>query len=215
MSKEKTSPQRRNPALRVGAGLLAHWQVVASGVLLAGGVTGLAATYEDYCGMTDLAYAPAEVRDAIEDAAAESGFRPGIIAAQLETESHWRTGVSSHAGAQGLAQFTPETWEIWGRGGDIVDPHDSIEAQGRYLAYLKDRLEPYAENEQELMQVTLAGYNAGPGAVEEFKGVPPYGETQNYVKKISELSTTKYKTTCDPDPRFSYEELSYPIRPEN
>lgn len=193
------------------AGFLAHWQIVASAVLLGAGVTGLAATYEDYCGMTDLAYAPAEVRDELQRASEESGVRTGVLASQLETESHWRVGVASHAGAQGLAQFTPETWEMWGQGGKITDPEDSIKAQGHYLAYLRERLAPLADSEDELVDLMLAGYNAGPGAVEHYKGIPPYGETQEYVKKIDALASSKYKVTCDPDPQFSQAQISYPV----
>lgn len=197
---------RRNPALRVGAGILAHWQVLASGLLLGAGVVGLHETYEDYCGQTDLTYAPNEVRDALELASEESGFRTGIIASQVETESDWRTGASSHAGAKGLAQFTDETWAMYGQG-DPTDPAASIAAQGRYLDYLKERLAPFAHNDDELLRVVLAGYNAGPAAVEEYKGIPPFGETQAYVTKITELADTKYKVTCDPDPQFSKEKL--------
>lgn len=204
---QKTSP--RNPLLRAGAALLAHWQILASGVLLTAGVVGLNATYEDYCGQTDLTYAPAELRDSIELASEESGYRPGVIASQLETESGWRSGVSSHAGAKGLAQFTDDTWEMYGQG-DSTDPHQSIAAQGRYLAYLKERLAPYASNDDELLRVVLAGYNAGPGAVEEYEGIPPFGETQAYVEKITRLADTKYKVTCSPDPAFSEEKLSTP-----
>ncbi len=199
--------RRRNPALRVGAALLTHWQVLAAGGLLATGVVGLSNSYEDYCGQTDLAYAPAEVHGAIDDAAARSGFRAGVIAAQLETESHWRTDVSSHAGAKGLAQFTDVTWEQFGEGGNVLDPQDAIEAQGRYLAYLKERLRPLAHSDQELQNLVLAAYNAGPTAVEHHKGIPPYGETQEYVKKINSLAGTKYKVTCTPDSKYTQEEL--------
>lgn len=209
MNKQSSAPSRtqRNPALRTVAAVLAHWQILASGVLLTAGVVGLHQTYPDYCGQTDLTYAPAEVRDAIELASEESGYRPGIIAAQLETESHWRAGVSSQAGAKGLAQFTDETWARYGHG-DPTNPADSIAAQGRYLAYLKHRFEPLAHgNDDELLKLVLAGYNAGPAAVEENKGIPPYAETQDYVRKITELSNTKYKTTCEPDPSFRQSKL--------
>ncbi|MFW0179721.1 transglycosylase SLT domain-containing protein [Rothia sp. P7208] len=206
MTAEKTS---RSPFIvRIFSGLLAHWQVIASAGLLAGGVAGLAATYTDYCGETDLTYAPVVIHEDLKRASEESGIRTGFLAAQLETESHWRVEASSHAGAQGLAQFTPDTWEIWGQG-DISNPHASVRAQGKYLAYLKERLAPLAKTPQELQDFVFAGYNAGPGAVEEYRGVPPYGETQNYVKSINKLASSKYKVTCDPDPHYSVEKLKY------
>ncbi|MGV3103868.1 lytic transglycosylase domain-containing protein [Rothia sp. 32237D007AR] len=198
MTSERTKPSL---ALRLGAGLVAHWQIVASAVLMSAGVVGLSATYEDYCGQTDLTYAPPQLWDDIEAAAEVSGFRAGLLAAQLETESGWVTTAQSHAGAHGLAQFTQDTWDIWGKG-DINSPEDSIAAQGRYLAYLSEYLAPYVSDEASLQDIVLAGYNAGPGAVEEFGGIPPYFETQNYVIKIDELASTKYAVTCVPDPSF-------------
>lgn len=199
-------PTKRNPLLRAGAGLLAHWQVTASAVLLTAGVAGLSATYEDYCGQTDLTFAPTQLHDDIMAAAGVAGMRPGVLAAQLETESHWVSVAQSHAGAKGLAQFTEDTWDIWGEG-DINDPAASIAAQGRYLAYLADRLEPYAKDGLTLQDVTLAGYNAGPGAVEEFEGIPPYFETQNYVVKIDELANSKYAVTCSPSQEYRQAKL--------
>ncbi|MDO4897707.1 MAG: lytic transglycosylase domain-containing protein [Rothia sp. (in: high G+C Gram-positive bacteria)] len=197
---------QRNPLLRAGAALLAHWQVVGSAVLMTAGVTGLSATYQDYCGQTDLTFAPTELRDDIEAAAKVAGMRPGVLAAQLETESHWVNSAESHAGAKGLAQFTDDTWEIWGQG-DISDPAASIAAQGRYLAYLSERLAPYAKDGVSLQDVVLAGYNAGPGNVEEHGGIPPFFETQNYVVKIDELADSKYQVTCSPSHEFKQEKL--------
>lgn len=194
-------------ALRVGAGLLAHWHILSSALLMGVGVVGLSATYEDYCGRTDLTYAPTELREDIQQASQVAGFRAGVLAAQLETESHWQLSAHSHAGAHGLAQFTQDTWDIWGQG-DIDSPKDSIAAQGRYLAYLSERLAPYATNETPLQDIVLAGYNAGPGAVEEYKGIPPYFETQNYVAKIDELAASKYAVTCSPSPDFKQAKLT-------
>lgn len=202
-----SEPEQRKPLVRVGAGLLAHWQVVASAVLMTAGVAGLSATYEDYCGQTDLTFAPTDLRDDIEAAAQVAGMRPGVLAAQLETESHWRNSAQSHAGAKGLAQFTDDTWEIWGEDGDINDPEDSVAAQGRYLAYLSERLAPYAKDGVTLQDVTLAGYNAGPGAVEEHDGIPPYFETQNYVVKIDDLANSKYAVTCSPSTEYRQAKL--------
>ena len=201
-----SEPKQRSLLLRAGAGLPAHWQVVASAVFMTAGVAGLSATYEDYCGQTDLTFAPTELRDEIEAAAQVAGMRPGVLAAQLETESQWRNSAHSHAGAQGLAQFTDDTWEIWGEG-DINNPEASIAAQGRYLAYLSERLAPYTKDGVSLQDVTLAGYNAGPGAVEEHDGIPPYFETQNYVVKIDDLANSKYAVTCSPSTEYRQAKL--------
>lgn len=206
---DSPNAKKSNPAKKFLAGILVHWQIIASAGLLTAGVVGLAQTHDEYCGMTDLAYAPSEVTDALQEASEVAGFRPGVLAAQLETESHWRVDVSSHAGAHGLAQFTDDTWKMWGEGGNINDPHDSIEAQARYLAYLQERLKPYIKSEEDRLPITLAGYNAGPGAVEEFEGVPPYFETEEYIRKITELSGTKYKVTCEPDRDFVQSEIVY------
>ena len=71
------------------------------------------------------------------------------------------------------------------------------------------RLAKYASNEDQLQDVVLAGYNAGPGSVEKYGGVPPFPETQNYVKTIRELADTKYKLTCSPDYHFKQAKLSF------
>ena len=108
---QQISPRQRKAfPLRFLAGVLAHWQILASAVLLGGGVAGLAATYDDYCGMTELSYAPAALRSDFEEGSKVAGFRPGVLAAQIETESHWRVGVVSHQGAKGIAQFTDDAW---------------------------------------------------------------------------------------------------------
>ena len=229
--------------MRFLAGALAHWQIIASAVLLGGGVAGLAATYDNYCGMTELSYAPAALQSDFEQGAKVSGFRAGVMAAQIETESHWRVGVESHQGAKvsgfragvmaaqieteshwrvgveshqgakGIAQFTDEAWNAehysFGNGGNVLNPHDAIAAQARYLGELRTRLAKYASNEDQLQDVVLAGYNAGPGSVEKYGGVPPFPETQNYVKTIRELADTKYKLTCSPEYQFKQAKLSF------
>lgn len=180
---------------------------------MGGGVAGLAATYDDYCGMTELSYAPAALRPDFEEGSKVAGFRPGVLAAQIETESHWRVGVVAHQGAKGIAQFTDDAWSgghySFGNGGNVLNPHDAIAAQARYLSELRTRLAKYASNEDELQDVVLAGYNAGPGSVEKYGGVPPYEETQNYVKSIRELANSKYKLTCSPEYQFRQAKLSF------
>ena len=97
----------------------------------------------------------------------------------------------------------------FGNGGNVLNPHDAIAAQARYLAELRTRLAKYASSEDQLQDVVLAGYNAGPGSVEKYGGVPPFEETQNYVKSIRELSNSKYKLTCAPEYQFKQAKLKF------
>ena len=130
---QQISPRQRKAfPLRFLAGVLAHWQIIASAVLLGGGVAGLAATYDDYCGMTELSYAPAALRSDFEEGSKGSGFRPGVLAAQIETESHWRVGVESQQGAKGIAQITDDAWSgghyRFGNCGNRLSTHEAVVA---------------------------------------------------------------------------------------
>lgn len=142
---------------------------------------------------------------------------------QVSAPAYWRhrlrpraTGVWALCptrALRGIAQFTDDAWSgghySFGNGGNVLNPHDAIAAQARYLGELRTRLAKYASNEDELQDVVLAGYNAGPGSVEKYGGVPPYEETQNYVKSIRELANSKYKLTCSPEYQFKQAKLSF------
>ncbi|MEV8237033.1 peptidoglycan DD-metalloendopeptidase family protein [Rhodococcus sp. NPDC077669] len=126
---------------------------------------------------------------------------PAILAAQLKQESGFTPGLTSPAGAEGYAQFLPGTWASFGfpvddQGvvtgaageGDPNDIGDAVMAQGRYNCSVADTLRPGIESGAitgDPVELMLAGYNAGPGAVQQFGGVPPYSETQNYVTTIT------------------------------
>lgn len=121
---------------------------------------------------------------------------PAAIAAQLEAESGWNPNATSPAGAQGIAQFMPATWRSWGKDIDgngtasPFDPADAINAQGDFMCALagaasKDLLLGVVKGD--LLDLSLASYNAGPGAVRQFGGIPPFPETQGYVKRIRTL----------------------------
>lgn len=128
---------------------------------------------------------PQEYRQAIAAAAEHSGLPEGVLAAQINQESQWDPNAVSPAGAQGLSQFMPDTWDQFGDGADPFDPFSAIEAQGRYLKNLHTQTSSLAESENEAIRLTLAAYNAGPGAVLEHQGIPPFQETQQYVQKIT------------------------------
>lgn len=104
------------------------------------------------------------------------GIDPRFIHAVIWQESKYQSKALSHAGAQGLMQLMPATARRFG----CTDPSDvtaNVEAGTKYLSWLLKRFNGD-------VQLALAGYNAGEGAVDKYNGVPPYNETQNYVRKI-------------------------------
>jgi hypothetical protein len=92
-------------------------------------------------------------------------------------ESNYNPFAVSSAGARGLMQLMPGTAKELGVK-DTFDPQQNIEAGVKYLKYLKDL---YQDD-----RLALAAYNAGPGAVQKYKSVPPYPETKDYVQRVGE-----------------------------
>lgn len=129
---------------------------------------------------------PAEYQEAITRAAAASGISEALLAAQIEQESGWDEQAVSTAGARGIAQFMPATWEQYGQGADPFDGEAGIAAQARYMADLYEQVGGLAGNDEDQIRFTLAAYNAGFGAVRSAGGVPAFPETQRYVQTITE-----------------------------
>ncbi|WP_432105881.1 C40 family peptidase [Streptomyces sp. bgisy091] len=135
---------------------------------------------------------PAEYRSLVEKAGDTCPeISPNLLAALLTQESGFNPKASSPVGAQGIAQFMPSTWETHGIDAngdskrDVWDPEDAIPSSGKYLCTLADDVKDVPGDQQSNI---LAAYNAGPGAVKKYGGVPPYKETQNYVQSISTLA---------------------------
>lgn len=118
-------------------------------------------------------------------------INPALLAAQLYQESGFNPNAKSPAKAEGIAQFIPGTWATHGVDGDgdgdrdVWDPNDAIPSAASYDCQLASYVKNAPGNVTENM---LAAYNAGAYAVIKYKGVPPYKETQNYVKTITTLS---------------------------
>ncbi len=153
-------------------------------VVLIGGVSPGAA------GATALGPAvPAAYHLAILAASASCpGLPAPVLAAQIDTESGFNPRAVSPAGAQGIAQFMPGTWTTWGTDGngdgfkDPFDPDDAIAAQGRFMCALLEQFKTMKGTP--VIELALAAYNAGPGAVDTYHGIPPYPETRTYVTAI-------------------------------
>ena len=114
----------------------------------------------------------------IRDAAKLHDVDPSLVRAVVRMESGFDPQAVSSAGAQGLMQLMPGLSQELGVG-DPFDPRENIFAGVRYLKYLLD----VHEGDETL---ALASYNAGPGAVAAYDGVPPFPETQQYVRTITE-----------------------------
>ena len=112
----------------------------------------------------------------IQKYANQSGVSPDLVRAVLDQESGGDARAVSPAGAQGLMQLMPDT----ARGLNVRDPFDPEQNVRAGVALLKDNLDRYHGD----VSLALAAYNAGPGAVAKYDGVPPFAETRNYVSRI-------------------------------
>ncbi len=119
------------------------------------------------------------------------GVDPRFIHAVIWQESKYIANARSQAGASGLMQLMPATARRFGCK-DLDDPADNIEAGTKYLSWLLKRFSGNVE-------LALAGYNAGEGAVDKYNGIPPYNETQNYVRVISERYGKSYHPILSPE----------------
>jgi soluble lytic murein transglycosylase-like protein len=112
----------------------------------------------------------------ITAAAQRNGLDPALLAGLIKQESGFNPNAGSPAGAQGLCQLMPGT----ARGLGVTDLHDPVQSIEGGAKYLAQQLKTFNGD----VARALAAYNAGPGAVQRYGGVPPYAETQNYVRAV-------------------------------
>jgi len=114
----------------------------------------------------------------VREAAERHHVDPALVRAVIETESNWNAGAMSRKGAMGLMQLIPTTAQRFGAN-DAFNPKQNVDAGVRYLKRL---LERYNGN----LDLALAAYNAGEGAVDRAHGMPSYRETRNYVQRVQD-----------------------------
>lgn len=140
---------------------------------------------------------PKEYVDDVKAAAKTSGVPASVIAAQLNQESGFNPNAKSGAGAVGIGQFIPETWAKYSHGASPTDAKAGIRAQGEYMRDLMNVVGGTAtKSGASRVELALAAYNAGEGAIQQYQGIPPFPETQDYVKKIT-ASAKSYKDATD------------------
>lgn len=115
-----------------------------------------------------------EYLEVARSAARDHGVPEDLFLRLVQQESNWNPGAESHKGALGLAQLMPQTARLLGV--DPLIPAENLRGGARYLAQQYRKFGSW--------RLALAAYNAGPDAVKRHGGVPPYKETQNYVRKI-------------------------------
>lgn len=131
---------------------------------------------EEYLGNSDIKPTKNQILDLVSKISEKYDMDENLINAVIRQESGFKTDAVSSAGAKGLMQLMPQTAKALGVK-DAFNPVQNIEGG---VKYLKNMMDKYNGN----IILALAAYNAGPGNVDKYNGVPPFKETQNYVKNI-------------------------------
>jgi hypothetical protein len=125
---------------------------------------------------------PGRYKRVVCDSARRHGIEPALLAAQIRQESGFNPRARSSANAQGIAQIIPSTARAWRV--NPWDPDQAIEAMAKNMASYRRTYQRQGHDADTSHRLALAAYNAGPGRVAEYHGVPPYRQTRDYVTSI-------------------------------
>ena len=141
-----------------------------------------------------------DLRTMIDRIAGEQGVENSLVHSVIRAESNYNPNAISPKGAQGLMQLIPSTARRFGVS-NTFDPAENILGGVRYLRFLLDYYQgDYAK--------TIAAYNAGEGAVDKYKGIPPFSETRNYVYQVAKNLKTARQSTPSAAPNVNAAAIS-------
>ena len=199
---QQPSVQRQSDGTRVSRGAIYKKQVDGVNVYTNVGGKGAGSLHSRYyviekcyaCGDNNINFGKVKLNlqafsAEIRAASQRFGVDEAIVRAIIHAESAYRPNALSRAGAQGLMQLIPATAKRFGVK-DPFDPGQNIHGGVEYLAWLLKRY----KND---LTLASAAYNAGEGAVDRYKGVPPYKETRNYVVRVGQLAE-RYRKALNP-----------------
>ena len=166
-------------------------QLASATTATAASATTATATATTGLAVTGVSELPADVPFGAEITAAASkhGIDPALLAGLVKQESGFNPNAGSPAGARGLTQLMPGTAAGLGVT-NVLDPIQNLDGGAKYL---RQQLDAFGGD----VTRALAAYNAGPGAVQRYGGVPPYAETQNYVR-IVQANAAQYRAAATP-----------------
>ncbi|MFZ5639451.1 MAG: lytic transglycosylase domain-containing protein [Bacillota bacterium] len=155
---------------------LSRWSVLPPGKTLSGGHSSVDSNYSANYG--------ADFQNLIAQAAKKYDLNQDLLEAVIKVESNYNPQARSGAGAMGLMQLMPGTAKELGVD-NPYDPAQNIDGGAKYLRKMMDQFNGD-------VRLALAAYNAGPGNVRKYDGIPPFKETQTYVKKVLNQTSFDY-----------------------